>query len=112
MAREEVSLNQPRGFATYAGGLGVTIHKGTPTLTQVNVTASGGTVLAANANRQQALIYNAGAAQAYLGTALNLTTSNGFPLPAGAYFEDAGTLGAWCAICANGTVDLRIMEID
>lgn len=86
--------------------------KGTGTNTTASITTTSGPVLAANANRKVALIYNNGPATCYLRPgAAAATVAGGKPLPAGAEFVDENTTGAWQAITASGTADVRVTEV-
>lgn len=83
----------------------------TTTFSTAAPTNAAASILAANADRERALIYNNGSVTVYLGKDNTVTTANGFPLLPGASLEDDRTSGAWFGITAAGTGDLRIMEI-
>lgn len=97
--------------ASVGGFLLILGAKGTPTNTQVSVTTSSTLVLAANANRKMATIYNVGPATAYLKAATGAVAATDKPLPAGAEFVDDNSLSIWHAITASGTADIRVMEV-
>ena len=55
-------------------------------------------------------LYNAGAVTVYLGKS-DVTTANGVPLAAGAYWsESLGTDSALYGIVASGTCEVRVRE--
>jgi hypothetical protein len=81
------------------------------TLTTAAPTNTAALVLAANPERQGALIYNNGSQTVYLGKDATVTTANGMPLPSGASLADDRSADAYWAIVASGTGDLRIIEV-
>jgi hypothetical protein len=83
----------------------------TKTFSTAAPTSAAALALAANADRERALIYNNGSQTVYLGKDATVTTANGLPLVSGASLEDDRTADAWWAIVASGTGDLRIVEI-
>lgn len=85
--------------------------KGTRTFSTAAPTNSAAQALAANTSRKEALIYNNGTMTVYLGKDNTVTTSNGLPLAPGATLRDDRATGAWWAIVASGTGDLRIVEV-
>ena len=90
------SAKGTRTFSTFA-----------PTTTAAAATPA----LAANTSRKEALIYNNGAQTVYLGRDAQVTTATGLPLVSGATLRDDRATGAWYAITASGTGDLRILEV-
>jgi len=83
----------------------------TKTFSTAAPTNAAAAVLAANADRERALIYNNGSQTVYLGKDNTVTTANGFPLLPGSAIEDDRTADAWWAIVSSGTGDLRILEV-
>lgn len=83
----------------------------TKAFTAAAPTNTAAVVLAANTERERALIYNNGSQTVYLGKDGTVTTANGLPLIPGAALEDDRTADAWWAIVASGTGDLRILEV-
>jgi hypothetical protein len=68
-------------------------------------------LLAANTERERALLMNNGSQTVYLGKDNTVTAANGLPLAAGASLEDDRTSDAWWGITASGTGDVRILEV-
>lgn len=68
-------------------------------------------VLAANASRKQATIFNAGTVTTFLGKDNSVTTANGLPLLPNAAVEDLASSDAWWGITAGTTADLRVCEV-
>lgn len=72
------------------------------------------TVLANDGGRRSATIYNAGGQTIYCGFDVNVSTSNGMPITAGAAYETGGDDRAWrgpiyCkAAAASSGVDVRV----
>ncbi len=98
------------GDSSGNANVNVKYSKATAVVSDVSVTTTSGTLLAANASRLTAIFKNAGNARIYL-TQSSPATSINFPLDPGESFEDEYTTGAWYAIAASGTVDVRLMEI-
>ncbi len=94
---------------SHIGTVGPT--KGTRTHSTAAPTTTAGSVLAANVNRKVAVFANDGDVTVYLGSTAGVTTSNGYPLLPDAVLVDDLSTGAWYAITASGTGDLRIIEI-
>lgn len=80
------------------------------TCVAVEATTTSGTVAAANPTRVSVLIYNVGAATAYLEPTSAATVAGSMPVPAGTSFEEREFVGAITAITASGTADLRVWE--
>jgi len=85
--------------------------KGTPVITAFTVTTSATALNAANTVRRTLSIFNNGAATLYVGITSGVTTSNGYPVPAGTSFQDNRTESAWYGICASATLDVRTLEV-
>lgn len=83
----------------------------TKTTAAVSVGSTATLILAANADRERALIVNNGSQTIYLGKDNTVTTANGLPLAAGASLEDDRTSDAWYGIVASGTADVRVLEV-
>lgn len=76
---------------------------------QVAVGTSAGSVLAANANRLEAVIRNIGNYSVYLGQS-GVTTSTGFELRPGETFVDDRTTQQWFGIASGGSSTVCVME--
>lgn len=79
------------------------------TTTQVSVTTSAALAVAAAAGRDTVTLYNSGAATAYVGNSSAVTTSTGFPIPAGASLVMEATSDIY-AIGAGATTLAVIQE--
>ena len=82
--------------------------------TRTHTTAAPGTtatlLLAANADRRSATLFNAGSATVFLGP-VGVTTATGIPLAAGQPLVDAASTGAWYGVVATGAGDVRVVEV-
>lgn len=56
------------------------------------------------------VFYNNGSATIFIGKD-DVTTANGFPVPAGASFTDEFSMDAWYGIVASGTEEMRVLEV-
>jgi len=85
----------------------------TPLQTSVSVTSSNTSVLASNANRLGATMYNEGSATCYLKLgATASTTSYSVQIASGGYYEvPFNYTGAIDAVTSTSTAQLRITEI-
>ena len=86
-------------------------RQGNKTFSAPAPTAVAASVLASNAARVSATIYNNGSVTVYLGKDGTVTAANGIPLIPGATLNDTSSLDAWFGITAAGTGDLRIVEV-
>ena len=93
---------------TSSGG---TPTSGTPTISKVTPGTTASLALAADTNRLNALFMNEGTVKVYLGTTSGVTSADGFPIAPGAGLEDNLTTGAWYAVAASGTGDIRILKV-
>lgn len=100
------SLNQQRpGVISEAA-------KGSPTYGAVSVGTSATVIVAANTTRRTLSIFNNDASAAmYVGPTDGVTTSNGYPVPAGQSFQDTRCETGWWAVCASGTINARYIEV-
>lgn len=74
------------------------------TTSQVAVTTSAAIVVPAAAGRDTVLLYNSGSATAYLGNSSGVTSSTGFPLPAGASITMEATADIYAIGAAATTI--------
>jgi hypothetical protein len=79
------------------------------TTTQVAVTTSAAIAAPAAAGRDTVTLYNSGAATAYVGNSSAVTTTTGFPVPAGASLTMEATVDVY-AIGASATTLAVISE--
>lgn len=84
-------------------------------LTAVVVTTTATLVLAANASRKSASIYNLSATTTiYVGSAVGVTAATGYPVPPGGQFVDGPdpvTYTAWYAVTLSGSAETRAVEV-
>ncbi|SRR5579875_3657019 len=85
--------------------------RGGKVFTQQAPTATPAQILASDGRRINVSIYNNGTQTVYLGADSTVSSSTGLPLPAGAVLDDQSSYGAWWAVVASGTGDLRICEV-
>lgn len=85
-------------------------------LAAVVVTTTATLVLAANATRKSAAVYNLStSATIYVGSAVGVTAATGYPVPPGGQFVDGPdpvTYTAWYAVTASGSAETRAVEVD
>ena len=93
------------------GIISSTVAKGDKDFTDPGPSSSASSVAAADPERISLTIHNAGTVTVYLGKDNTVTTSNGFPLVAGATLSDETSVDAWWGITASGTGDLRIIAV-
>ena len=109
-----VPITDNGGSITVDGTLSTTAEKSTtPSQSSVSVTTGSTVVLASNASRLGATIYNEGAEVAYLklGSTAS-TTSYSVALVVSAYYEvPFGYTGAIDAITSTSTATLRVTEL-
>lgn len=93
--------------------ISVGYRPGTKTYAAVTVPATAGGILisAASGSRMSLAIFNTGSATLYIGSDASVTTSNGYPVPAGTSFTDSVSIDAWYGICATSTLDIRTMTV-
>lgn len=79
----------------------------------VTATTSAGLLVASNPGRRDIIIYNNGSVVVYLGPDANVTAVNGIPILPQSNFTENGVrmyMGAWYAIAASATSDMRFMD--
>lgn len=86
------------------------VRKGTAVASQVTASTSASVLLAANANRVSAIFYNNGSVTVYIGGS-GVTSSNGFPIPAGQSFTDDASNGVWYVVSASSTASIGVIEV-
>lgn len=86
--------------------------KGAPSVTVVFPTTSPTLLLAANADRKEALLVNNGTQTVYIYPGSSFTISGAIPLVSNAAFTDDLTVGAWYGLVASATGDVRIIEVE
>ena len=74
------------------------------------VTTTAQIVLGANSARKKILFYNNSSTTIYIGNTSSVTTSTGFPISQGAYYEETFFNGAYYGIVSSGTANLRLLE--
>lgn len=103
-----------KDFATQAtlAALLASLGHGTKTVSRATpVAATAGQLLAANANRKEAILKNNAANTIYLGKDATVTAANGFALAAGETMEDDRSTDAWWGITVTGAGEVHIIEI-
>lgn len=79
----------------------------TPTINQVTVDTTADVIVVANPNRANLLIHNADASETLYVGGSDVTTSNGFPIPAGSSRYVDKPLGAsatWYGVVGTGSI--------
>lgn len=87
-------------------------YRGVKTVSAVTANGTAALVKAENLKRLCIMIYNAGAADAYLGPDDTVTTSSGMLLKSGSILTDVSSADAWWVITAGSTADIRIIEVE
>jgi hypothetical protein len=111
---EDATTRGQRAAVDAGGALSVKEKKAaTPSQSSVSVTSGSTSILASNANRLGATIYNEGSAICYmkLGSTAS-TTSYTLQIASGGYYEiPFGYTGAIDGITSSGTAQLRVTEL-
>jgi hypothetical protein len=78
---------------------------------QQDVSTTAVEVVAANTDRQSALLQNTGPEAVYVGFDSSVTAANGVEIAAGGTYADETYSGALYAITSSGTTDIRFQEV-